>query len=143
MAANFNIEFDKAQLAALQRKLGRELYDKAIGRALTTMAYQYEGVAKSLTPVGKVRGGNLRRTIQSDVRHADRMPNPESRVESRAVYANWIETGTFETKPDVVMTSMPGGYRMFEQAKDAASRDASKHLSGAAKAIENQWAKAP
>ena len=139
MAANFTIEFDKAQLAAIRHKLDRELYDKAIGRALTTMAYQYEGVAKSFTPVVT---GNLRRSIQSDVRNANRQPDPQSRVESRAVYANWIETGKFETRPDVVMTSMPGGYRMFEQARDAAARDASKHLSEAATAIENHWAKA-
>lgn len=138
MAGGFSIELDKAQLAAIKRKLGADLYGDVIARALTTMAYQYEGVAKSFTPVVT---GNLRRSIQSDVRNADRTPHPEARVESRAVYANWIETGEFFTRPGVQMVSHPGGYRMFEQAFDAAKRDANKHLSEAAKAIENKWAK--
>jgi hypothetical protein len=135
-ATAYSVEIDPRQLAALRRKLGPDLYRKAFGTALSRIAFAVEGVAKSRTPVVT---GNLRRSIQSDVRRVED-ERPEARVESRALYANWIETGKYETRPGVEMKTMPGGYRMFEQAADEAKRIANDVLARAARDVQTTWA---
>lgn len=135
MSVKITVTFDRAQLARLQSKLDPKVYRELIRDALIDAAHIAEGEIKDRTPVVS---GNLRRSFQPDYRAAGRFPNAEARIESRAVYAGWVETG--EDSRGRKMRTRPGGYRMVQEGALATADKLGEVLDSAARKIEERWA---
>lgn len=127
---------DEAAFRKVEKKLGPELYMKAVSRALTDVTHIGEGVAKSVVPVVT---GNLRRSIRSNLSAVKDERAPEGRVESDSRYAGWIEDGFWESRPGV-MEDPAGGYGMFRAAQEAANENLPRYLDMAAREIETRFA---
>lgn len=126
---------DQAAFRKVEKNLGPELYREALGHALTDATHLGEGVVKGATPV---KTGNLRRSGRSDTSKVNDERDPEGRVVSDARYANWIETGEYESRP-AKMNDPAGGYRMFEQGQKAAEAALPRFLDQAAREIEERF----
>ena len=135
MAIAVSFEVNAAQLRDVLSKLEPDQYRLALADVFTDSALVLEGEVKKKTPVVT---GNLRRSIVSDVRSADRWPDPEVRVLSREEYANWVETG--ERRDGARMRSPSGGHRMFQGGAESMERKLPKLLDEAALEIEARWA---
>lgn len=132
------VEIDAASLAKLEEKLSPELYQEAVKAAFIDVTHAAEGEIKARTPVVT---GNLRRSIQSDVRDAGRFPDPETRVAALSTlceYAWWIETGTTRDGSRQ-MKSKPGGYRMFEEGAKATQARMPEIIAAIEREITTRW----
>lgn len=110
-----------------------------LARFLTKAIYVWERFTKAATPY---RTGTLRRSIQSDVSHVREYPVAHAAIETRNVYASWIEIGERQGKNSkVVMTKRPGGYRMFEQGRTAAMAQEDTLKTALGREIAEAWRK--
>ena len=135
MTLGFEIKVDPQSFRELQRKLAPEAYREALSSGIVDLMHVAKGAVKDRTPVVT---GNLRNSEHTDVRNADKWPNPSVRIFSDAVYAWWIETG--ETKSGRKMRVRAGGYRMFEEGAKATEAKAGAILDSIASEIQKRWA---
>lgn len=110
-----------------------------LARFLTRAIYVWERFTKGFTPV---QTGTLRRSIQSDVSHVRDYPVAHAAIETRTVYAAWIETGERAGKNGkVYMKNPPGGYRMFEQGRTSAGAQIEGLKTALGREIAEAWRK--
>lgn len=111
MSGPIEIRWKQGDLERLRQVLDpdHKAYAQLVEDCLTELALRAIEPVMAATPVVT---GNLRRSVQATTDKVRASP-PESAVESRAIYAGWIETG--QTKDGSRRMKHPaGGYRMFE-----------------------------
>lgn len=124
---NVELEFDRAQLAALKRTVGPALYEKAVDKVLVDATHLGEGAAKEETPV---RTGHARRSSVSDAKAHE--------VRARYPYFEWLDTG--EDRAGRKMASRPGGYQISRQTRAKVEANLPKLVDRVGREIAQRWA---
>lgn len=121
------VTIDRGELARLYAKLGPDLYEKAIDRALVDATLLAEGVAKDATPV---RTGHARRSTVSDTKRHE--------VHARYPYFNWLDQGRDSRGREI--RSPRGGYQIRAAARDRVEAAAGQILDRAGREVAQRWA---
>lgn len=126
-AVAVEVSFDPGQVAALERKLGPALFEKAIDQALLDASLVGDAAAKEATPVVT---GHARRSTVADVKLHE--------VQARYPYFNWLNDG--KDSRGRVMLSRPSGYQIAAQTRTKVEAELPKILDRAGREIVARWA---
>lgn len=134
-AMNVDISFDPGQLAALERKLGPALYEKAVANLLIDATNVAVAVAIEKTPGSGVGPTGIQRT--GHARRSTTADQSAHEVYGRYPYFNWLDKGT--DSRGRVMLSRPDGYQITRQTRERVGAALPKLIDKCGREVADRW----